>query len=408
MTEIILESTAGALAKAEEAAQRLSHNRARGMVCFTWDDNYTSHNVIRSAAAALGQRHTFAVCTQNIGQAGRMTSADVLAAYGQGHEIASHSVQHLTALAISQAARTIEFDNSKTAIEAIIGAGNCRTYIYPVGDSSARDVTIDRELYLRYDRFISTASGSRTFHRTDDRELQPIGRMNWDGTAAVHQRVLAAIRYAATHPVIAMVYSHDLDTAGSCTTAQMTEAITLASTLGVPCVTAAEAFPAAGALSDPGFEDSTLASWTGIDSPLGTQTIESIVDTPAENYAGTRSLHLASSSATAFAYVTQSIPVLPGRKYVLSGRYRVANLGAGTGKVYAKVNERTAVDSVGSIVTSNVTAALTSTTWAQFTLTFTANADTSMVDVALLVENIIGDAYFDHLHWGENRNGVLG
>lgn len=133
--------------------------RARGAVVFTWDDGYPSWDShIYPLAQSLGQRHTFCVTTNRI-DAGdfQVSTAKILKWFQAGHEIASHSKTHTNMAAASSATRTAEFDDSKAALEAIVGAGNVTTWAYPSGTSGGqRNDASDREAYGRYVRVLDT------------------------------------------------------------------------------------------------------------------------------------------------------------------------------------------------------------------------------------------------------------
>lgn len=379
---------------------------AKGIVCFNWDDGYASHyNIVRPLANSLGQHHTFGIYTNNIGQANAMTSAQILALFNDGHEIASHSVSHAHINAQTLANRVIEYDTSKSIIEGIIGAGNCKTWIYPYGDASSRTAALtDPELYLRYDRIRATSSG-RYIVPIADRQASVIFAQNWGpslvpGVTASHQNVLNLIRLAAVQPVIVVIYAHDLDVGGSITTAQMAEALTLADTLNVPCATLAEAFPSMTGLIDGGFEDVNMGSWVTTASD-GSQIAETLADTPYQGFSGTRSLHLkTNATGGAFVYVTSNeIPVPPGATTVtLSGRFKATVQAYTSGRgVYFRINEKDL--SGGNLVQDVLTSKLTTTTgWTAQSQTYTLNVNTKAVTIDLAMESIQADGYFDHVH----------
>ena len=387
-------------------ARRGDPPAARGMVCFTYDDIFTSHATAAAVHASLSQRVTLAAYSNAVGAAGRMTAAQLVAAAAAGHEVASHSVSHphLVSDAPSPATRVTEYETSKTALEAILGAGQVTTWVYPYGDATGRDATLDSELHLRYDRIVATSGGSPGRTLLSDRGMSPISRYNWDGTTASHDRVLSLIRLAAVAPVVVTLYTHNIDAAGSATTAQLTEAATLASTLGVPCVPIREAFPTHAALVNAGFEDGL----TGWDSTLvGTGAATTAADTPDTALSGANSLVLTSGDTSSTSSVSQTVPVTAGQSWTLSGRYRVAGISPGVGlSVYASIKQRNTISS--TVLASTYTADLSSTAWAPFSATVTTDTNANAATVALLLETAAGTAYFDHVHFGETRNGILG
>ena len=377
---------------------------ARGAVCFTWDDGYSSHlDTVAAAAGARNQRHTFCVYTDALGTNGRLTSAQVTTLYSRKHEIACHSKAHEVVTSKSAAERETEY-GAKTTLEGYTASGAITTWAYPEG---IRNATCDTELALRFDRVLGVSGStpsSLPFLIPAYKASPPyvIGRFNWDGSARAHQQVLNYIRMAASQPVIFVVYSHDIDGSSSVTEAQMIEAMDLAEDLEVPCVTLSEAFPKYNHLVDGGFEDSNLYGWYKIQSG-GTFTAESIADTPYTNMGGSRSLHLQCTSDSGTVYVQQTVPVSPGVAYTLSGRYRVSTT-SGAGAISARVRER---DYAGGSVGSTASA-LAGTSWAQFTCARTFGATGAFALIELEIVNLTAEAWFDHVVFAPTLTGVHG
>lgn len=378
--------------------------RASGAVVFTWDDGYDEHNTIREMATAAGQRHTFCVHTAGIATSGRLTAAQILAAYEEGHEIASHGVSHANLTGLTTAQRIAEYDDSKTALEAIIGAGNVKTFAYPYGSTSAgRNSTTDAELYLRYERLLDTIGGAAKATHHKDAEPFLISRGSYNPSSAdAHALVLENIRKAAVSPVIVCLYSHDVPDATSLMRVQ--EAMDLCTELNVPCVTAAEAFPGKPSLLiDPGFEQfpvGTNAPWY----PSGGSPII-VTDAPADGMPGTKSLYLASAT-TSPCWVGQSIPVEPGSTIAAAWKYRVNAAVAGAGGLKAYIALR--YGKLNTAGTTEYSAALTSTTWATGSKEFTVPADAHWADVQVVMTGVAGgEAWFDHI-WMEKKNASLG
>lgn len=393
-----------------DTARAASFPKARGAVCFTWDDGFASHYTVAQMATARSQRHTFFITTNLNNTGGYMTPAQLLDVSTWGHEIGAHGLDHIDMTAQTQANRILQYDNSKTAIEAIIGAGKCRSWAYPLG---ARNTTTDRELYLRYDRLLATSTLTGgvipmggVYHEDQQRSGHfLIMRMQWNGTAAQHANILAAIRQAAVSPIIVVIYSHSLDAGGAATTAQVTEAMNLVQTLGVPAVTLAEAFPAVPNLLDPGFEDPTLGSWQKVDSTGGTQVAESLADAAQAGLNGSRSLHLNCNGATSFVYAGQGVQAEPGKQYTLSGRWRIANIGTGAGAMYARITES---DAFGNQLAQNSINTIAPAAWTSFATSVTLNVATVYVRIDFAIINLIADAYVDHVHWGLTARGAFG
>ena len=62
--------------------------------------------------------------------------------------------------------------------------------------------------------------------------------------------------------------------------------------------------------------------------------------------------------------------------------------------MFAEVEERDAAD---NIVATTSTAAIVSSTWVKFSMTFTPNIATTRVNVRCRITNQDADAYFDHI-----------
>lgn len=390
-----------------DVARLASYPKARGAWVPTWDDGYMdAWTPIEALARNLGQRVTWCIQTNRIDQTNGPPSATILEWYNHGHEIASHSVTHPNIANIATGLRPAEYDDSKTAIEAIIGAGNCRTWVYPsgsLGSPVARSTGTDRELYLRYDRLLDTAVGG--LHPLTERAPYLVARMSWDQTT--HAQVLQLIRLCAKKDVILATYSHNF-TLGP-TWVQVQEAMNLAASLGVPCLTAAEAFPRNGYLVNAGFEDG-LDGWELINSqsPATTNICEVVTDTPATNLQGTKSLHLVLGDTGAVG-VKQLIPVLPGRQYKFGCTARSANgtvPGGGAIHAYMRVMELDYAALETGTVQAN-SGEITSTTWAATALTYTAAVTDRMVAAQVRVMGQAGlEIYVDHVWFSETKYGV--
>lgn len=378
--------------------------RARGCVCFTWDDGFSDQDTIRQMADARGQHHTFFITSNYIDTAGKLTTAQILAAYNNGHEIGTHGKAHSDMTSLTAAQRAVQYDDSLTAIEAIVGSGNCTSWAYPYG-YLGRNTTTDSELYLRYQRIRSTSlgigSGAQPYlYPLDDRAAFMMGAYPWTDTT--HDAFLELVRYAARFPVAVVVYAHNPDSASNPTTVQVTEAMDLCQSLGVPCPTLKEAFPGEPLLLDPGFEDLAMNDVWIDQSSGGTAAIAT--DSPDTGLNGTKSLHLSCSGGADYALVSQPVSVLPGRTYTLSGRYRVS--GTPASGVTARIRPITYAGSSAGSATS--TSALTSTSWAAFSVDYTAASNVNWVVVDCLVNAVAAEAYFDHIHLGLKSGGTFG
>lgn len=297
--------------------------RAAGAVCFTWDDGYPNWLSIAQAASARGQRHTFCVQTNRIDAEGGIPAADVLAIHEMGHEIAAHSVSHINHAASTPAQRAAQYDGAKAALEAIVGAGNVTTYVYPLG-GVARDNTTDMEAWGRYARLRDTSgTGWTAMEERTGPFLIP--SITW-----THRIVLASIRRAAVQPMIFNVFAHNPDGlvggVPDVTTVKMLEAMDLAQSLGVPCVTMRDAYPGGGLITSPTF-DGDIGGWRPI-GDSGAVTVEPMVNPPAGF--GDQSVVRVTTTTTQFSGIRELVPVVPGRTYVIACWARAGADGSGS------------------------------------------------------------------------------
>lgn len=377
------------------------------MVCFSWDDGYASALTIAQMAQARGQRHTFGITTDLMGTGGKLTSAQVQQIYAMGHEIASHAQTHVAMSGQTAANRVLQYENSKAALEALIGAGNCKTWIYPIG-GTARNATTDQELYLRYDRIVDVNQPQLPRRWDDGRKDFLIPRWFWNETTQRNTEVLAGIRRCATEPQILCLYGHDPDTASNPTLTQLTAAMDLAASLNIPCVSMAEAFPTSQLLYNPGFEESDATApnhWIQNLSD-GSQFCEVVADTPDVGINGTSSLHLKTVADTAYSYARQWVPVLPSTSYTLTARYRQTKA-SGAGGFTFRVQEF-GYDPQVAFIAGNQSAVLTQTVWTRQNLVFTTRADTRHVAVDFLMNLATGEAWVDHADFRPTADGSFG
>ena len=376
-----------------------------GAVCFTWDDGFASHySTVYALAQQLGQKHTFNVVAGLVGTANYMTSAQIAEISAAGHEIANHSQTHIDMTTASAAQRLIEMDTAQANIDAIIGAGKTTTFTYPLGK---RNATTDSELWLRYKRYLLTSTGwsARLTPVTPNRKtMRAVPRFSLDGSTAHQSQAMELIRRASVEPIVVSFYSHDLGAGGSATVAQVQALMNYAASLGVPCLRVDQAFPAEPLLIDGGFEDASLTYWQTTASD-GSQIAESVADTPATNLNGSRSLHLKTTTDTSFVYVTQQVPLVPGTKYTISGRTRVA-IASGAGGLLFRVRE---CDALGNQITAP-SWTLTATSWNQYgaTTNFTADPAACVGYVDVLLNNVTAEAWIDHLDFAPTYEGVFG
>ncbi len=356
----------------------------RGVLCFTWDDNYADW-LTEVTPYTANQRHTFFIQTNQIDQPGHLTSEQILGLFNDGHEIGSHSVTHQMMASLTPAQRQPEWDDSKATLEAIVGAGNVTSFAYP---SSSYTADINAEGLGRYQRlcrvdgtFMVPASGS----------VKPriIGRRNWGATNTAE--IKQWVRYAKNNDVIVVILNHDPGATNYPTLAETAEVLTLAHTLGVPCMRLDEVFPSIDTVPNSSFE-SGLDGWTVTATGAGAAT--TVTDTPDAGLHGTKSAKLTTSSNTDTVNIQTTVPVETGKgTWALQIRARVLISDPGTGGVTVEVEERSAV---GGILATSVSSNITSTSWTKVSRTFVPNAATAFAHVRLKVSNCTAQAWFDH------------
>jgi len=378
-----------------------------GAVVFRWDDGYASALQLAQLASKNGQRHTFALTSDLIGQSNYLTSAGVTAIAKAGHEIACHAKTHVSMTGLTAANRVPQYDDSRTALLAIDGVKQVSTFVYPLG-GTARDATTDSELWGRYERIMDTsgAANRRWMYPADRRTgMFSVASFNLDGTTKAQEIAKSAIKVASRQPVIVSFYSHDLGAAGSVSLAQATELIELAASLQVPCITAAEAWPGGSLLRDGGFEAADLYNWEIV--PTTTQTAAIATDAPVTGLPGTKSLKLTNAVAAETVYVEQEVPVVGGLSYTLSGRLRLSVAGDASNHIRYRISQRDRSGAaVGSISNG---ATVTATSWTAGTpLTVVLDPTTAFVKISVLLTGVIGDGYADHLHFGPTAEGSFG
>lgn len=117
-----------------------SETKVHSVVAIRFDD--VSETVFLNAKSILdkyGVRATFAQVSGLIDSAGYLTTSEISDLYSKGHEIVSHTANHTSVGILStftnesadEATVKTEVEDSKTAIEEIIGRGNCKGILYP-------------------------------------------------------------------------------------------------------------------------------------------------------------------------------------------------------------------------------------------------------------------------------------
>ncbi|WP_180986919.1 MULTISPECIES: polysaccharide deacetylase family protein [Rhodococcus] len=382
----------------------LAASYARGAVVFTWDDGYTNWTQVADMAAARNQRHTFCVTQSRVGTTITQAAVQSLAANG-GHEIAQHSKTHANLTQITAAQRADEYD--KSWLTDMIGR-DVRTFSYPYGTSNSpagRNATTDTELYLRYDRLLDTTGVHVS--AMYDRFTTPfvVRRYGWNDNAASQSKVLELIRLAATTPVTVVIYAHD--PAGLLSSGRLEVAMNTAQSLGVPCMTAAEAFPAQPSnILDPGFEDPALGSWdAGATAP---NSVASVADTPVVGFGGSRSLFIHQESSTGQTAASQFIKWKPNTAMRVTYRARSVRRTQGTSAQIGPMVQLYDGGANNLLNTQYTASSITSDTWVQGTFDVTAVAGAEIGKLYFRVYNFDADLYVDHVHVSPATDTALG
>ena len=374
----------------------------RGIVCFGWDGGRAEvATVALPAAEARGQRHTVYVLSDWLDTAGKLTTAQLVSLHDAGWEVGSHGKTNADLTGMSAAARLDEWDTAKTAIEAIIGAGECRHWSYPSG--GANNTTTQAEGYLRFrtQRGFDANRQGTCLTPLGDRGYQSwLNAYTW--ASSNHSELLEWIRHVATTPVVLTVRAETCtDGASGPTPAQLTEALDLVESLGIPALTVDEVFGNPLWHPDPGFENGG-AGWF----KAGGGSFTTVTDTPDTNMPGTKSGKVGRTGAEATVYVKARTPLHAyGQTHTLSFRYRIVDRG-GSGNITASARS---IDFSAASQGNVSTSALTATTWTQATLDFTAHAAGRQLEVEFSIPGTRdADLYVDHVHVGPKAYGVYG
>ena len=380
-----------------DVVRRHRLNPSSGAIVFSWDDGFASQwDLLRPLINERGQKHSFFPHTNSIDGSGRLTAAQIANLHAEGHEIGSHSHHHNSTGAIQgldPEDRAFEYDHPKEVLEGIIGAP-VTSWVYPTGSSSRSDLT-DQELYGRYQRIMSSVSGR--FQQFPGQTGFYVRRRLWNDST--HAHAMLAVRAAAEQGVVVHLAGHN--PGGDPSLANLIELLDLVRDLGLRTLTPAEAYPAP-ALVNPIF-DSDLDGW-GTWTSDDAVTVEAAERDKDEALPGNNVLRIDAPSGES-GYAFQNWPVTPGRKYVLSCRYRVDKQAGGDPALRVEFREARVGESV---VGSETGDALTSSQWDRATLEFTAPEDAAFVRVDLRSAGMEGEVLYDHVHLGEARNGDFG
>jgi len=347
------------------------------------------------------------------GFGGQMSWAQIVDLTDRGHEIVSMSKSNADMTAMAAADRVPEWDDSRTDLYSYgVPADTITSFVYPNGQ---HEIALDREAYLRYDRVFAGSSAPYVMPRASRDRGIAFGRATWAEDDYYHQRALQLLRRAAAEDVIVTLVAHTNGVTGeSPTLAQFTEFCELAAELGVPMMSTSEAFPAYTTIPDAGFEDSNLINWEK--NLAGGATIVSATHTPLVGFTGTRSLSILGGDDVSNPHVLarHPIPITSAETITFSAHVKQAEVTSHGGLAYDYggyifIKE---YDQYGTQIGANISSpfipSLASTAWEQLTVAYTPNSNARTFRLGCGQYALADYTYFDHLHIGPARFGVLG
>ncbi|MET3721872.1 hypothetical protein ABIB27_003748 [Arthrobacter sp. UYEF21] len=374
------------------------------------DDGYLAMDVVRQLLDARGQKGTFFITPGLLNGPSKIDESHIRLMVTNGHEVAAHSQTHANFVTISQAQRVVELEQPKTYLEKV-GGRQVTSFAYPFGTASGgRNAMTDLDIYLRYDRVFDTAQYNQTaLYPRYAQAPTLIRRTCVDGTN--HQQCLSMIREAAARPVVGAFYFHNLDTTINPSTAQLTEMLDLAASLGVGLITAGDAFGSHRMVANAGFEDSgsDALPWRWFKS--GSAQLEIVTEAPPEGFPGSRSLHLVAPRST-YSQVAQAVEVSPGTTYTYSFRARAVSgppwqpncaYGSVTGLDYGQAP-------IGGSQVRTASIMADSTSWTKYSVDFTAPASCTTALLGLVLDSPWngGRISFDHVWFAPKAMSDLG
>jgi peptidoglycan/xylan/chitin deacetylase (PgdA/CDA1 family) len=407
-----------ATGRAPSPAARVASVRSRGALCLHFDDGLPDQYTIAAPLVEqYGGRATFAICagySSNVnGTATKMSHANIKDLAARGHEIANHSNTHTDMTTQTATQRLAEWDTSQAFFTSTLGLAAPTSFVLPF---SAANAAIEAESYLRFGRLFGNLTYPYLRQLRDIGTAQVHGRWGWASlTFGTGQKLmLELVRQAAASGSVLTAYTHNVngtDTAGGITAAELEEVLALASSLGMAITTASEALPTPVSIADAGFEDANMIFWdkSGTDA---NHTATVVADAPLVGLPGANSLKISSTDATGVPYVLSklAIPLDPDSSFTVSGRVRQEKSSTSATGAYIAIRQfNSSGVKVGSDAISTQLTATGSTPWTQLTATLTApHVDCRMIKIMCAQNMIIGDSYFDHLHYGPTRAGAVG
>ena len=400
--------------RAQSSISARSHG---GVVVFLDGGEDVQYTDFAPVAEAEGGLLNFALFsdwhTVEAGSTDHMSWEQITALAARGHEIACLSKSNTDMTAMSAGDRVPEWDDSRTELYSYgVPADTITSFVYPEGQ---HEIELDREAYLRYDRVFAGATAPYVMPRTVTDLAIVTGRAVWAEDDYYHQRALQLLRRAATEDIIVTLVAHTNGLSGeSPTLVQFTEFCELAAQLGVPMMTASEAFPAHNPIADAGFEDLNLINFEM--NLAGGATITSTAHTPLVGFTGTRSLSILGGDDVSNPHVLarHPIPITSAETITFSAHVKQADVTSHGGLAYDYggyifIKE---YDQYGTQIGANISSpfipSLASTAWEQLTVAYTPNSNARTFRLGCGQYALADYTYFDHLHIGPARFGVLG
>ncbi len=114
---------------------RMGPARTPTVVSLTFDDGFKSQWTARSVLAAHGYRATFYINSARLGQARRLTAAQVRLLADEGHEIGGHTLDHVELPKYKRDMRLRQICDDRLRLTRLLGTDAVRSFAYPYGAS---------------------------------------------------------------------------------------------------------------------------------------------------------------------------------------------------------------------------------------------------------------------------------
>lgn len=188
----------------------------KAVVMWVFDDNYTSHyDDVRPIFEANGQPINLAVVGNLIDGSGRMTTAEMLEMYNNGHDVVNHSETHADMTTRTAPQLETEINTSKSNLDADGFTRSSKFFVYPSSSSNDTVIAKVKENHVMARTGYSTTSTTKNGipHVTlgdHDREFRIESySMGTSGSATVQGWIDKAI----ANKSLMIIYQHDATTA---------------------------------------------------------------------------------------------------------------------------------------------------------------------------------------------------